>query len=327
MPDQDNGSENSYILTCEELADLFQASVDEIKEQAGHDDLIMLPGGKTGILPRKVKSILKEKGFDYSRKVISHINMRGGIGKTTATISLATRAKQYGFKTCIIDMDPQGSASLVFNIMPEDDDPVFYDVWQKPEEMTLGTIRRIDENLYILPSSLENGLLDSVLGNPASQKKAVSGVCDVLKDDGFEIIIIDNPPSLGSAVISSICASDIVVVPMFSDAFSFRGLEITLDEINSICDVFNLRIPTVKALFSKYDKRERASEMAFEKLKESYSNILIPHVIRTTTEFSKALERRETVFGSSRKNPAKQDYDMYARYILNLNGYSNKDNV
>ncbi len=327
MQDQSDEPLNKYILTCEELADLCQTPVDNIKELATGNNLIMLPGRKTGISPVKVKNILKEKGVDYTCKVISHINMRGGIGKTTATISLATRAKQYGFKTCIIDMDPQGSATLAFGKMPEEDDPVFYDVWQKPEEMVMGTISHIDDNLYILPSSLENGLLDSVLGNPGSQKKAVSGVCDILKNSGFETIIIDNPPSLGAAVISSICASDFVVVPMFSDAFSFRGLEITLDEINSICDVFNLNMPEIKILFTKYDKRERASESAFQKLKEHYSKHLIPHVIKTTTEFSKALEKQETIFASSKKNSARYDYDMYARHILNLNGYLNKDNV
>lgn len=211
--------------------------------------------------------------------------------------------------------------------MPEEDDPVFFDIWAKPEELVINALTYIDEDLYILPSSLENGLLDSSLVNPGSQKKAVKGVCDILKANGFEVIIIDNPPSLGAAVISSICASSIVVVPMGSDAFSFRGLEITLEEVDSICDVFNITPPGVKILFSKCDKRERASETAIERLKADYGEMFIPHVIRTSTEFSKVLERNETVFASARKSAAKDDYDMYARYILNLNGLLNKGSL
>ncbi len=311
-----------YLLTCEELAVLCGTTENKIKDNLNQNESLSIRGGKTGILPFVVKKFLKKNGIDYSCQVVAIINMRGGIGKTTASINTATRAKQYGFKTCIIDMDPQGSTTLAFDMTPEEDDPIFYDIWQKPDEMVMGTIRKIDEDLYIIPSSLENGLLDASLINPGHQKNAVKNVCNELKANGFEMIIIDNPPSLGTAVISSVCAADSIVVPMFSDAFSFKGLDITINEIHSICSTFNMDEPKVKILFSKYDRREKASETALLELKDRYSKYFIPFPIRTSTGFSKALQKRETIFASYRKSAAKEDYDMYVKHILGLDKIS-----
>lgn len=318
MESKDSDLQHKYVLTYDELTDLCGNLTNKNKELLKQKESIPLPGGKTGIPAYVVKEFLKKKGIKYSHHVLSHINMRGGIGKTTATITTATRAKQYGFKTCILDIDPQASATLAFNKIPEPDDPIFYDIWQKPNDMVMGTIKKIDDDLYIIPSSLENGLLDSSLVNPSAQKNAVKGVCDVLKNNGFDLIIIDNPPSLSTAVISSVCAADTIVIPMGNDAFSFRGLKITMDEVHSITDTFNMRKPNIGILFSRCDRREKASETALQKLKTKHSDNFIPHIIRTSTEFSKAIERKETVFASYRKSTAKDDYDMYVRYILGL---------
>tara|TARA_B100000959_G_C14984143_1_gene624828 strand:+ start:494 stop:1459 length:966 start_codon:yes stop_codon:yes gene_type:complete len=311
-----------YIITLEELAGIFCKNENNFSNNFNNKDILKLPGRKTGISPNSAREFLKNKGVNYSFKVIAHINLRGGIGKTTSAITGATRAAQYGFKTCILDLDMQGSASLAFNLTPSEEDPIFYDVWQNPSEMLMSSLKKIDKNVYILPSSLENGLLDASLANPACQKKAVHTVCEELKQNGFELVFVDCPPSLSAVVISAICASDIIVIPVGSDAYSFKGLELTLAEIRSISETFNVAKPEIKILLSRLDRREKLSVEALERLKANYQEYLIPAYIRTNTEFSKALERRETVFASTRKNYAKDDYDLYLRHILRLSANS-----
>jgi len=141
MNNMEQSLQYKYVLTCEELADLCGTTENKIKENFNQSEILSIRGGKTVIPPFAVKFFLKKKGFDYSCHVLAIINMRGGIGKTTTSINTATRAKQYGFKTCIIDMDPQGSTTLAFDKTPEADDPIFYDIWQKPDEMVMGTIK------------------------------------------------------------------------------------------------------------------------------------------------------------------------------------------
>jgi chromosome partitioning protein len=319
---EDGNHHLRYLLTADELARLSGADASDVRRSFDAPQLIALGGRKKGIGPAAVRQYLSRSGFAYPFKVIAHINMRGGIGKTTSTVTAATRACQYGFKTCIIDLDPQGSSSLALDQLPGEEDPIFYDVWQNPGELTMGSIRKIQEHLYILPSSLENALLDASLINPSSQKRAVHGVCEVLKTNGFDAVFVDCPPSLGIAVISTICAADIIVIPVHSDAFSFKGLELTLKEIGSICETFGLERPLIRILYTKFDRREKIAAEGLQKLTSEYGAYFIPQVIRTSTDFSQGLARRETIFASPKKSQAKEDYDYYVRHVLGLDRFA-----
>jgi chromosome partitioning protein len=320
-------NEIKYVMTTAELAEFTGEPETEVIKRFDPRKLLNLSRKKVGIPSEVLKEHLVERGFHYSFKVVAHINMRGGIGKTTSTIMVASRAVQYGFKTCILDLDPQGSSSMAFGKIPEEGDPIFYDIWQNPSATLMSSLKVIEDNLYILPSSLENGLLDLSLINPSTQKKAVRGVCEELKMNGFDLVMIDCPPSLGTAVISTICAADIIVIPVGSDPFSFKGLELTLNEITSIGETFHLKRPAIKILYTKFDRRERISIDALDRLSNVYRNYFIPTVIRTSTEFSKAIVRKETVFASLKKNSAREDYDMYVRHLLELNNIFHKENA
>jgi chromosome partitioning protein len=320
-------NEIKYVMTTAEFAELTGEPETEVIKRFDHKKLLDLNRKKVGIPSEVLREDLAKRGFHYSFKVVAHINMRGGIGKTTSTITVASRAFQYGFRTCILDLDPQGSSSMAFGTLPEEGAPIFYDIWQNPSATLMPSLKAIEDNLYILPSSLENGLLDLSLINPSAQKKAVHGVCAELKTNGFDLVMIDCPPSLGTAVISTICAADIIVIPVCSDPFSFKGLELTLNEITSICETFHLERPAIRILCTKFDRRERISIDALEKLSNLYGDYFVPTVIRTSTEFSKAIARRETVFASLRRNSARDDYDMYVRHLLELNNIFKKGNA
>lgn len=309
---------HKYMLTTLELSKLTGRASGEIKSRARQEKLVGLPGKKFGVPSSQVKNFLSETGIDYSFKVVVFANMKGGVGKTTSAVSVATRAVQYGFRTCILDMDSQGSASFSFDMMPADDDPIFSDIWQNPDEMVMSALKKIDENLYLMPSSLDNGLLDLNLINPASQKNAVAQVCQTLKDNNFDLVIVDCPPSLGTAVISSVCAADIIVIPVCSDAFSIKGLQLVLSETESICSTFNLDIPKIEILYTKFDKRTGLSDEVLQDLRSWYPEFLFSSPIRTSTEFAKALGRKETIFASPRKSNGKEDYDHFVKHLLQL---------
>lgn len=281
---------------------------------------VPMGGKRTGIHPTDINQYLKKRGVDYSFKVISHLNLKGGCGKTTAAVSLATRAKQYGHNVCILDLDSQASATLTFGIIAKDDQLVFLDVYEDPKKVKKALIE-IEPGLSILPSSLNNGILDSHFSSkPKLIKTAVANTCEELKNMGFTLVIIDCSPSLSGIVISTICASDIIVIPVGSDVFSRRGLELTEEEVKNICETFNLPMPKLKVLFSKYDGRENISIQALTELTQNkkFSKFLLPSFIRTSSELPKAAKNGETIFASYKRSSARDDYDMYARTILGL---------
>jgi len=309
---------SSAFLTVSELAELTGRTPNQIHAVLSENGLAGGAGYTQKIPPKLVREYLNKNGVDYSFRVLAHMNLRGGVGKTVSTVSLAMRASQYGFHTSVLDLDPQGSSSLAFDRIPEEEDPILYDILQNASEMTRGSLKEIQKSLFILPSSLDNSLLDSVLINPSLQKNTVKSVCDELERIGFDLVVIDCPPSLTGAVVSTVCAADVIIIPVGSDAFSFKGLELTLNEISSICKTFGIQEPTVRVLYTKYDRRERISQDALVRLQKDYPNFFIPIVIRTSTDYSKALEKRETVFTANRKGRAREDYDRFTRHILGI---------
>jgi chromosome partitioning protein len=304
-------------LTTRELSAMTGIAVDTVELFLGPEGAIPLTSATIGATAHGVRRFLEEQGGAYRPRIVAHITMRGGTGKTTATISAAVRAAQYGFNVCVLDLDPQASSTLAFNAAPDEGDPIFYDVWQNPREFLPDALKTIRENLALLPSSLENALLDASLINPGSQKKAVRGVCEGLTACGYDTILIDCPPSLSIAVISTICAADVIVIPVGSDAFSMRGLEITLNETASIRNTFGLPMPEIRILFSRHDRREKVSKDMLDYLRLRYAHLPL-NVIGTSSEFSKALAAGKTVFSSYRKSQARDDYDRYVRDVLGI---------
>lgn len=305
------------LLTTRELAAKYGIGTRELESRFLPDELVRINAATNGITPEGIRRCLKAEGVSYRFRIVAHTTMRGGIGKTTSTISTAVRSSQYGFKTCVLDLDPQGSSSMALGAIPADDDPIFYDIWQHPKELLSDALVHLGSHLSILPSALENALLDASLLNPGSQKKAVKGVCEQLRVMGFDTVIVDCPPSLGIAVISAICAVDTVVIPVGSDAFSLKGLDLTLGEISSICDTFGLPHPALRILYTRYDQRETVSRRALLAIRERYPNIPLT-VINTSSEFSKVLAVGGTVFSHYSKSGAREDYDRYVTELLEI---------
>ncbi len=317
-PPADTANPPHYVLTTQELAYICGCKPQTLVKSFNKSELYHLPGGKLGIPPLLVRAYLQARGVDYSFMTLAHVNMRGGVAKTTSTIALATRAAQYGFKTCILDLDSLGSASLAFDGVPMANDLIFHDIWRDPKQHLPAALKRIDEFLYLLPSSLDNGVLDTELREPQHQRDAVYNVCQALRQSGFDVVVIDCPPALSAVVISTICAADGIVIPVAGDAFSFSGLEATLHEINTICQTFTLELPDVRVLPIRYQEHEKVSAHALEKLREDYAEYLLPVQVRSSTLFDQTLEMRQSVFANVRKSTAREDYDQYVCHLLGI---------
>jgi chromosome partitioning protein len=307
-----------YALPIAELARLMGREPASLIELIAPENRPARPTRTTRLAPAAVRDVLRATGQPMPRLTVAVMNLKGGVGKTTTCLAIASRAVQYGLRTCVVDIDAQGSASLALGVVPSEDDPIFRDVWPSPEDRVPGALRELQEYFSLLPSALENSLLDVSLVNPASQKRAVAGVVEVLRRLSFDLVVVDCPPSLGAGSISAACAADVIVVPAGNDAFSLRGIELTLEEVAAIRETFGLAPAQIRLLSTMVDSRETLSARYLGALSERYGKLVLPGFIRRSTEYSKALERRETVFASPRKSDAKADYDRATRALLGL---------
>jgi len=307
----------TYALSKRELKRMI--AKDPVKFQKASTMEQILNESGAFISPDDVRKVFRQVGVKYSPvKTIAHLNMRGGIGKTTASINLATRAVQYGFKTCLVDLDPQASATYALFPGMSADHLVAADIWETPAESVAESLVEVSKNLFLLPSSLDNSILDDEWDSPEIQLNAVKGILDILKNNGFDLIVIDAAPSLSSTVISIIASIDHIVVPVYSDPFSVRGLEILLTEAAEIASAFKRQPPEISILFAQYDSRLKLSESVYKSLKKAHPKQLMKSKIRTSTEFSKAIHNQETVFRRNLKHVASIDYDDYVRELLSI---------
>lgn len=306
----------NYALSKRELKRMINNGFKKFSSAAKINDLLKIQG--THIPPEHVRSAFKSLGVNYSPQSIAHLNMRGGIGKTTASLSLASRAVQYGFKTCILDLDPQASATYALFPGITEEHLVVADIWKNSEDLLHESLVEVSKDFYLLPSSLDNSVLDDEWDNPAIQRTAVKQILDKLKSEGFDLIVIDAPPSLNCIVISVIAAVDTIIVPVWSDPFSVRGLDILINETAQITTAFKLKEPLIHILFALYDSRLNLSKSVYQSLKKKYPKRLLKSRIRTSTEFSKSIHKQETIFRKNLKNVATIDYDAYVSEVLSL---------
>jgi chromosome partitioning protein len=303
----------SYAFTTRELKRLMEAPARrKLKVPSGEID-------KQGLQvnPAWMRRLVEANGQKFSGLSIAHLNMRGGIGKTTASVNLAARAAQYGFRTCLVDLDPQASATFTLGEGLHPGYLVMADIWQNLKKLD-EALHQIDPGLYLLPSSLDNTILDEQWQNVHIQRNFITNLMDELRSRHFDLIIFDAPPALSSIVISIIAAVETISVPVWSDPFSLRGVELIIQEAAEITRVFGHDMPDIRILYAQYDRRLSITADQVKQIESRWPEKLYKTRIRTSTEFSKAITRRQTIFKYSLKSQATIDYDSYVREVLRI---------
>lgn len=309
-------------LLLKELAAALGKAPDTLAKKLAADELLSLPGGRRALTraaaARLTRQALASRHPDGAPGPIAFINLKGGVGKTTLATNLAARACQWGLRVCVVDLDPQASSTLALAGEPDEETNVFLDVWQNPAAALPGALWNIAEGLDLLPSSLDNTLLDGQLAHPAQQKRAVRGVCERLTELGYDLVLIDCPPALGTAVISTLCAARQLLIPVCADAFSLKGLRLTLEEMAAIGETFALVPPRVRVLFNRHDRRERLHGDTLAQLRQRHGTALMNSVLRVSSQYARALAAGQSVFAHPRQPVAAADLDACLRELLDL---------
>lgn len=309
-------------LLLKELAATLGYDSASLASQVGAAGLHTLPGGRRAITRAAAGDVMRQalgrRHGAAGAGPVAFINLKGGVGKTTLAVNLAARACQWGLRVCLVDLDPQASSTLALAGEPEDGTPVFLDLWQNPTEALPGALWNIAEGLDLLPSSLDNTLLDGQLAHPAQQKRAVRGICERLAALGYDLVLIDCPPALGTAVISTLCAVRQLVIPVCADAFSLKGLRLTLEEMAAIGETFALPLPRARVLFNRHDRRERLHADTLALLRAQHGAALMESVLRVSSQYARVLAARQSVFADPRQPVAAADLDACLRELLDL---------
>ena len=222
------------------------------------------------------------------KKIISVINQKGGVGKTTTVINLAAGLSIKGKKVLIIDLDPQGNATTGLGLSnTENTDNTIYSVLNGNREIS-GVIQSTRlENLNMITSNVDlSGIELETAGDSRRAFKLKDELAALIHNSGsmYDYVFIDCPPSLNLLTIMALVSSDELIVPLQTEFFALEGLTQLLKTIDRITNNLNPNLFIRGILLTMYDKRNKLSgqveKEAREYFKEKVYNIVVPRNVR-----------------------------------------------
>ncbi|RHW76005.1 ParA family protein [Colwellia sp. RSH04] len=216
-------------------------------------------------------------------------NQKGGVGKTTTTIALAGLLAERGHRVLLVDTDPHASLSYYFGIESEDLDLSVYDLFvqvSSKEQILQSLCPSKYPNIDILPATMGLATLDRSLGTKGGMGLVLKKAIQKLAND-YDYVLMDCPPVLGVLMVNALAAADRIVVPVQTEFLALKGLDrmIKTMEIMQGEQDEPFKFTIVPTMF---DKRTKASILAYKKLQEVYTNKVWPGVVPIDTNFRNA---------------------------------------
>jgi len=193
-------------------------------------------------------------------RILAIANRKGGVGKTTTTVNVATAMAAAGKKVLVVDLDPQGNASTSMGVNKKGSMPSSYDVIIGNTKLSKAVVWTEIPNFSLIPSSpdlagAEIELVD--VENREFRLKQALGKEAV----NYDYILIDCPPSLSLVTINALVAADAVIVPLQCEFLALEGVTDLIPNINQIKKRFNPSLALHGVVLTLYDKRNNLSQM------------------------------------------------------------------
>lgn len=247
-------------------------------------------------------------------RVISVTNQKGGVGKTTTSLALATGLMRNGFKALAVDMDPQ--ANLSFGLGGDTEDgPTVYDLLKGDVHPRFAVQRTSCVDL--ISSNILLSGVDLEFTRSGREYLLRTGL-EPLRDK-YDYIVIDTPPALNILTVNAFAASDYVIIPMLADIFSLQGIAQLSDTILRLQQACNPDLVIGGILLSKYDGRtilgKRIRETA-EMVAEQVGTRLYKTAIRNSISIPESQTNQVSMFEYAPRNPAVRDYVAFIQELL-----------
>lgn len=258
-------------------------------------------------------------------KVISLVNQKGGVGKTTTSINLSASLAVLGKNVLLIDLDPQGNTTTGVGINKGEIERSIYDVLIDECTITEAIIKTKYKNLYVLPATINLAGIDIELVEKSKQengfqkgeqlKRHIEGI-----KDSFDYIIIDCPPSLGVITTNALTASNSVIIPVQCEFFALEGITQLLKTIMLAQKTLNPDLVIEGVLLTMLDSRTNLGFEVVEDIrkffKEKVYNTIIPRLVRLT----EAPSHGEPIIVYDPKSRGSEAYINLAKEVIERNG-------
>ena len=241
------------------------------------------------------------------RQIISIVNHKGGVGKTTSVSSLGVALARMGKRVLLVDLDAQGNLTDTLTQTPGDRS--IYDSLRTLETLPVVNIR---EGLDLCPSSIDLVSMDLEL---ADKKEREYRLSRLLQGLDYEYILLDCPPSLGLLTINALTASTKVIIPLTPEALPAKGLGTLLDIIERTKETLNPGLSLGGILITRYNRR-KINRLVEETLRETFGDSVFKTKIRENVDISESPLQGMDIYSYSPNSIGAKDYESLALEVV-----------
>ncbi|SEW28329.1 chromosome partitioning protein [Ruminococcaceae bacterium KH2T8] len=216
-------------------------------------------------------------------QIISVVNQKGGVGKTTTTVSLAAFIGKKRKKVLMIDLDPQGNATSGLGIDKSEIENSTYDVMVNDVPISEAIVESSANNVDICPTNINLAGAEVELVGAMSREQILKNAIEEVADN-YDYIFIDCPPSLGILTINALTASNNLIIPIQGEYYALEGLSQLVDTVNKVKKKLNKNINILGVVLTMFDKRTQLTRQVKDEVENYFGDkvfkTLIPRNVR-----------------------------------------------
>ncbi|MCQ2455609.1 MAG: AAA family ATPase [Clostridia bacterium] len=251
-------------------------------------------------------------------KIISVVNQKGGVGKTTTAVNLVSGIGMLGKKVLLVDADPQGNSTSGYGINKKDVAFSSYELFIGEAKVSQTIIKTGFKNVDIVPASIDLAAAEVDLINIEHREAQLKTALSPVREQ-YDYIFIDCPPSLGLITINALNASDTVLVPIQCEYFALEGLSQLMASVRQVKRLYNPTIEIEGIVLTMYDARLNLTSQVVNEIKKYFANKLFKTAIPRAVRLSEAPSYGQPIQYYDKRSKGADAYNALAKEFLKRN--------